>query len=82
MIIPTGSGSDKLDDVTDKITVWHLFLYLLHDIKDGCLTMEQQTIGIGNMLQRFLVDTMLTTYLHVHATILHFLSNDIRRDIL
>ncbi len=32
--------SDELDDVTDMGTVGHLFLYLLHDIKDGCLTVE------------------------------------------
>ena len=32
--------ADELNDMSDMWTVGHLLLYLVHGIKDGCLTME------------------------------------------
>ena len=47
--------------------------HLVHNLVDGVekrrSAIEHQPIGIGNMLQRLLVNTVLTTYGEVHAAI-------------
>ena len=68
------------------VNLWtrgHLFLNLQDGIKERATAIEYQTIGVGNVLEHLLVNTVLATNSEVHTTILPFLgSNNIRWDIL
>ena len=59
------------DDGLDLRTVGHLILDLVDHIKHTGLSMEEQTIGIGNVLLHFLVDACDLHHRGVRTTIGH-----------
>jgi len=76
-------SSDELDDVSDEWPVGDLLLNLVHCVEHRRLAVEQQTVGVGNVFQCLLVDTMLARHLHIDTTILDMLGTyDIRRNVL
>lgn len=75
--------AEELDDVADEGTVGHLLLNLVDSIEEGRLAVEHKAVGIGNMLQRLLVDAMLTGHLHVNTAELDMLgADDVGRHVL
>ena len=75
---------EELNDVPNLRTVGHLILDLVDDIEHARLTMEEQTIGIGDVFLYFLVDTGIIHHRGVRTTIGHGVatSNDIGRHIV
>jgi len=57
-------------------SVGYLLLYLVGGIKDAGLAVEHQTVGIGNVLQRLLIDTMLAAYGEVDSAVLSLVGNN------
>ena len=51
---------EELDDCPDLRAVGHLILNLVDHIENARLSMEQQTVGIGDVLLHLLVDPVLT----------------------
>ena len=74
---------EELDDMLNLGAVGHLILDLVDNIEDTRLTMEQQTIGIGDVLLYFLVDSSLFHHRRVRASILEGFAacNDKRGDV-
>ena len=68
--------TEELDDVADEGTVGHLLLNLVDGIEEGRLAVEHEAVGVGDVLQRLLVDAMLTSHLHVDTAILDVLGAD------
>ena len=59
------------DDGLNLGAVGHLILDLLDDIDHAGLSVEEQTIGIGNVLLHLLVDTCIIHHRGVRTTIGH-----------
>ena len=74
----------EADDVLDFRTVWHLFLNLVDNIEHTRLSVEEQTIGIGDVTLDLLVDTGIVEHGSVGTAILHRITagNDIRGHIV
>ena len=68
--------AQELDDMTDLGTVGHLLLNLHDSIEERGLTVEHQTIGVGDMLDDLVVGAIELTHSGVHAAILHTLGAD------
>ena len=62
---------EECDDVADFGAVGHLFLNLIDDIEHTRLTVEQQTVGIGNVLLNLWVDLGIVHHGGVRTAILH-----------
>ena len=76
-------GLQELDDMVNLWTRGHLLLNLQDGIEQRATTIEYQTVGVGNVLEHLLVDTMLATNGEVDTTILALTGgNNIRWDIL
>ena len=61
----------EVDDGLDFRAVGHLILDLIDHIKDAGLSMEEQTVGIGDMLLHLLVDAGNSHHRDVRTTIGH-----------
>lgn len=74
---------EELDDMLNLGAVGHLILDLVDNIEDTRLTMEQQTIGVSDVLLYFLVDSSLFHHRRVKASILKGFAacNDKRGDV-
>ena len=74
---------EELDDLTDLGAIGHLILDLVDNIEDTRLTMEQQTIGVSDVLLYFLVDSSLLHHRRVRTSIREGLAacNDKRGDV-
>ena len=66
----------ELDDVLDLRTVGHLVFDLLDHIEDARLSVEQQTVGIGDMLLHLLVDAGIVHHRGVGASVCQGLSTN------
>lgn len=74
---------EELDDVLDFGTVGHLVDNLDDGVEKRRAAVEDQTVGVGNVLQDFLVDTMLTAHGEVDTAIGVFLrGHDVGRYVL
>ena len=75
---------EELDDLTDLGAVGHLILDLLDDVEYTRLTVEEQTIGIGDVLLHLLVDTGLVHHRRVRTAVgqRFSASDDKRGDVL
>ena len=73
-----------MDDVLDLRAVGHLFLDLVDHIEHARLSMEEQTVGIGDMVLNLLVDLGIVHHGGVGTAILHRIAacNDIGRHIV
>ena len=60
---------EEVDDIPDFGTIGYLIPDLVNHIKHTCLSVEQQTIGISNMLLDLLVDTSLIHHRGVRTAI-------------
>ena len=66
----------ELDDVADERTVGHLLLDLVDGIEQAGLSMEHEAVGVGNVLQQLVIDTVLVCHLHVDTTEFSVLGTD------
>ena len=75
---------EELDDLTDLGAVGHLILDLLDDVENTRLTVEEQTIGIGDVPLYLLVDACLVHHRGVWTAIRDGLAtgDDERRHIV
>ena len=62
---------EERDDVLDFRTIRHLRLDLVDNIEHAGLSMEQQTVGIGNVFLYLFINTSKFQDLRVHTAILH-----------
>ena len=76
-------GSNELDDVADGRAVGHLLLNLIYSVEDRYIAVEYQTVGVGDVFECLLVDTMCTTNRGVDTAVLSMLgADDVGRDVL
>jgi len=69
--------------MTNLRAVGHLLLNLMDSIEERGLTMEHQTIGIGNVLEHLLIGAVILTHGGIHTAILHMIgAYDARGHIL
>ena len=75
---------EELDDGLYLGAIGHLILDLVDDIEDACLSVEQQTVGVGNVLLHLLVDTGLAHHRVVGTSVFEGLTacDDKGRDVL
>ena len=75
---------EEFDDGLDLRAVGHLILDLVDHIEDTRLSVEQQSIGIGNVLLHLLVDAGIVHHRGVRAAVLHRFAtcHDERGDVL
>ena len=80
----TFGAFEELDDVLDLRAIGHLILDLIDHIEHTCLSVEQQSIGIGDMLLYLLVDIGILHDGNIGTSISHGVttSNDIWRHVL
>ena len=74
----------EADDVLDLRTIGHLVANLFDDIENARLTVEEQTIGIGDVALNLLVDLGIVHHRRVGTAILHRIttSNDVGRHVV
>ena len=63
--------AEELYDGPDLRAIWHLILDLIDHIKHAGLSMEEQTVGIGDVLLHLLVDAGNSHHRDVRTTIGH-----------
>lgn len=75
---------EELDDGLDFGAVGHLILDLVDDVKHAGLSVEEQTVGVGDVLLHLLVDAGLVHHRLVGTAVLDGLAtcNDEWRDVL
>ncbi len=75
---------EELDDVTDFGAVGHLIFDLVHRIEDACLSVEHESIGIGDVLDDLFIDAVRGAHRLVHPTVCdgHASGDDVGRDVL
>ena len=53
----------EIHDVAHFIAVGHLLFYLYHGIEDAGLSVEDQSVGVGNVVLCLLVNAMVGEHL-------------------
>lgn len=77
------AGAEKLDDVADLGAVGHLLLYLKDGVEKRRLAVEDEAVGVGDVLLHFFVSAVEVEHRGVDAAILHLLrTDDARRHVL
>ena len=74
----------EADDILNLGAVGHLILNLFDHIEHACLSVEEQTIGVGDVALHLLVDLSIVHHCGVGTSILHRIAagNDIRGHIV
>ena len=74
----------EFDDVLNLRTVGHLVTDLVYHVKHARLSVEEQTIGVGNVVLNLLVNPGKVEHRGVGPAILHRITtgNDIRRNVV
>ena len=74
----------EADDVLDLRTIGHLVTNLFDDIEDARLSVEEQTIGVGDVALNLLVDLGIVHHRRVGTAILHRVTacNDVGRHVV